>query len=103
MIQRLGVFLALAGLPCLAPYNMALSRCPVPFRPSPAIVALAHREGFDRPDSLASSAIPVPLGSSITSNSPTRNPGGVRAKLNSIPSPRLRCSKRGNLLGSMIG
>lgn len=52
MTLRITTAFIIAAIPCFAPFNASLARCPVPFRPSAAVLSIAHREGFDRPNSL---------------------------------------------------
>lgn len=51
-VVRIVLIMVIAALPCLAPYNTALARCPVPFLASPAVIALAHREGSGKPNTI---------------------------------------------------
>jgi hypothetical protein len=44
--MRLTVLLLISALPALAPFDLRLAHCPVPYEPSHLARSLAHREGF---------------------------------------------------------
>lgn len=52
VIARILLIFVACVLRCTAPFDDRLARCPVPFRPSLAVRAIANREGSGKPNTI---------------------------------------------------